>query len=252
MESPPAPPQRPGPLYAGPAPRPPASGRKRTWLRRTAYALAAPLIVVVIRALWATVRVGRVEGEEHLESALEGGTPLVICCWHAELIPAVLWLTARFARHARPLAFMVSPSVDGDLVTRVLERTGSLVVRGSATRSGVKVLRDLYRLMGKSGASPVILPDGPQGPPHVMKEGALLLSSVANAPILCISAAAASPYRLATWDRMWIPKPFSRVSFAVGPLRPPALHKGTEELEGLRVRLQADQQALADSARAAL
>lgn len=252
MESPSAPPQRPGPLLAGPAPRPPASGRKRSRLRRTLYRIAAPLILGVIRTLWATVRCGRVEGEEHLERALERGQPIVVCCWHAELIPTVVWLTSRFARHARPLAFMVSPSVDGDLVTRVLERTGSLVVRGSATRSGVKVLRDLYRLMGKSGASPVILPDGPQGPPRVMKEGALLLSSVSNAPILCVAAAARSPFHLKTWDRMWIPKPFSRVTFAVGPLRAPALHQGAEELEELRKSLQADQLALAESARAAL
>ena len=125
-------------------------------------------------------------------------------------------------------------------------------MRGSATRSGVKVLRVLYRAMVKSGASLLILPDGPQGPPQVMKEGALLLSNLANAPILCVAAAAHSPWRLSTWDRMWIPKPFSRVAFAVGELRPPALHGTAEELEALRVRLQADQLALADSARAAL
>ena len=245
-------PARPGPLLAGPAPIPPASGRKRTRLRRTLYAIAAPLLLALVRTLWATLRVGRVAGEQHLEAALAHDGPLVICFWHEELVPNLLWLNARFGRAGRPLAFMVSPSVDGDLVTRILERTGGLVVRGSATRSGVKVLRDLYRLMAKQGASPLILPDGPQGPAREMKEGALLLSHLAGAPMLCIASASRAPWHLSTWDRMRIPKPFSRLSVAVGPLRPPAHHTGAEELEALRVELQAAQLALVEEARAAL
>lgn len=242
----------PGPLLAGPAPRPPASGRKRTRLRRTLYAIAAPLILGLVRALWATIRIGRIEGEEHLEAVLASDQPVVVCFWHAELVPNLNWLTTRFRRRGRTLAIMVSPSVDGDLVQRILELRGALVARGSATRSGVKVLRDLYRSMSKHGASPVILPDGPQGPALQMKDGALLLSDLAGAPILCIASAVSRAWTLRTWDRMWIPKPFSKIAFAVGTPRPPARHTGSDSLAELRADLQRDQLALGEIARAAL
>ncbi len=245
-------PTRPGPLYAGPAPRPPASGRRRTRSRRAAYALAAPLLRGVIRLLSASWRVRVVEGGEHLEAALAGDRPVVLCFWHDELVAGVGLLSRRFRARGKPLAYMVSPSVDGDLVTRVLEGMGGLVARGSATRSGVKALRDLYRLTAKQGASPVILPDGPQGPPRVMKEGAILLSQLSGAPILCVATAARASWRLATWDRLRVPLPFTRLALAVAAPRAVGATATAEALEAERRALESDLLALGERAAAAL
>lgn len=209
----------PGPLYAGPAPRPPASRRRRTRLRAALHALAAPPILGFLRLLALSWRVRVVRGEEHLEAALAAGRPLVLCAWHAELLPCTLFLGERFRARGAALAFLVSPSVDGDLVTRVLERAGARVVRGSATRSGVKSLRDLYRSMQREGCSPIVLPDGPQGPARAAKQGALLLAQLAGAPLLPLAARARPAPRLPTWDRLLLPPPFARVELAIGPPR---------------------------------
>ena len=241
--------QRPGPLLAGPAPLAPASQRKRTRLRAFLYAIAAPCLVGLAKLFWASVRVRRVEGAEHLDRALAAEGPIVLCFWHDELFPGLMWLRRRFRRAGRQMAFMVSPSVDGDLAARMLAIDGGVIVRGSATRSGVKSLRDLYRVMRKQGASPVVLPDGPQGPPREMKEGALLLSHLAGAPILCLAAAGTRPWRLRTWDRLQVPRPFSRYAFAVGELRPPEAAGSGEGLERARVALQAEMDELGERAR---
>lgn len=249
---------RPGPLLAGPAPLPPASRRRRTRARRAAYAIVAPLIRAVAGLLRATWRVRVVEGAEHLDAVLASDRPVVVCLWHDELVAAVPILARRFARAGKPLAYMVSPSVDGDLVTRVLEGMGGLVARGSATRSGVKALRDLYRLTAKQGASPVILPDGPQGPPREMKEGAILLAQLSGAPILSIATAVRAPWRLSTWDRLQVPRPFARIAVAVAAPRvvgagsPTAEGGAAAALEAERAALQSAQRALGERARSAI
>lgn len=188
-------------------------------MRSALYALAAPPILCFLRLLALSWRVRVARGEEHLEAALAAGRPLVLCAWHAELLPCVLFLWERFRARGAELAFLVSPSVDGDLVARVLERAGARVVRGSATRSGVKSLRDLYRSMQREGSSPVVLPDGPQGPARECKQGALLLAQLAGAPLLPLAARARPALRLPTWDRLIVPAPFARVEFALGPAR---------------------------------
>ncbi|MCB9915083.1 MAG: lysophospholipid acyltransferase family protein [Planctomycetes bacterium] len=239
-------PPPPGPLLAGPAPLPPASQRKRTPLRRAGYAVAAPLIHGVVRALWATARVRVVVGAEHLDAALAAHPACVPTLWHEELVAGCAFLVDAFRRRGRPLAFLVSPSVDGDLVEKVVLRAGGVVVRGSATRNGVKSLRDLYRLMRKQGASPFFTPDGPTGPAREAKAGALMLAQLAGMPLLPLSVRPRRAWRLRTWDRLLVPLPFTRVTVAFGPPRDvpadlagDALELGataelTSELEGLR------------------
>ena len=237
-------PPPPGPMLAGPDPAPPASQRKRTKLRRGVYALAAPLLFALARGLWATCRVRVVEGEELLETTLRGHPTCVPTFWHEQLIGGAIFLVDTLRVRKRELAFLVSPSVDGDLVTSIVERAGGRVVRGSATRSGVKSLRDLYRLMRKHSASPLFTPDGPVGPPRKCKLGAILLAQLSGTPVLPIALVPRQAWRLSTWDRLQVPLPFTRVEVAFGaPVSVPA-EATTEELEPLRVALEAELERL--------
>jgi lysophospholipid acyltransferase (LPLAT)-like uncharacterized protein len=77
-------------------------------------------------------------------------------------------------------------------------------------------MRDLYRAIVRHNASPVILPDGPQGPRHHCKPGSLLLAQLSGAPVLPMAATASSSWQLPTWDGLQLPLPFSRVTVAVG------------------------------------
>ena len=56
-----------------------------------------------------------------------------------------------------------------------------------------------------------ITPDGPRGPMYEVKPGALVVTRRTNSPMLLIGAEFMWAKRLRSWDRIYIPWPFSRV-----------------------------------------
>lgn len=206
-------PELPGPLWGGPKPLAPRSRRRRSRARRLAYRVAAPLLAGLARGLWATYRVRVASGERG--TVADGSRPVILSFWHDRVLVATGFVQLAWRPPLAP-TYLVSPSVDGDLVTLALERLGGRVVRGSATRSGVKSLRDLWRAMRREGLSPVIVPDGPLGPPHRAKPGAVMLAQLAGAPIVPIAVSVRGAVRLPTWDRLVVPLPFARVEVRLG------------------------------------
>lgn len=207
-------PPLPGPLVGGPRPmavrgRPGLSRR-----RRLGHRAAAPLAAGLAAALWRTYRL-RVEGGELVERLLAEAQPAVVTLWHDGAFLVAPYLR-RLARRGFQVTYLVSPSADGDLVTRIVERLGGRVARGSATRSGVQAMRGLYREIARRGASPLVLPDGPHGPAHACKAGSILLARLSGAAVLPIGCAMSRGWRLRTWDRLRVPAPGARVHLVLG------------------------------------
>lgn len=232
-----------GSLFAG---KPVVSKRRMGVGRRLAYGILAPLAAGALRLLWATVRIERVIGAEHLE-AVDGAC--IPCFWHARTVLCLRFLLLQRSRGIR-IAWLISPSVDGELATMVAQRWGIHVVRGSATRTGVKAMRDLYRAVRKEGVSPIITPDGPKGPVGVCKPGAPMLAQLAGVPMLPISWDTRWSVRLPTWDRVVVPLPFTRATIAVGAPIAVSRELPADGLERERERLEAALRGLEDAARA--
>lgn len=240
-------PPSPGPLVAGPKPTAERSLRRRRTVVSRLLALLAPLLVAVVKLLWATCRF-RVVGEEPVHQILERGEPLIVTSWH-EGVFVMGWYTLRLNRLGAQVTYLVSPSRDGDTVTRMLEVIGAKVVRGSATRSGVKALHGLYRAITRDGGSPLLLCDGPQGPRHYCKAGPVLLAQLSGARILPVGCGPRRAIHLRTWDRAFVPLPFTRVAITVGdPYTVPAGLSGDEQ-ERERSALEAELGRLAREAR---
>ena len=92
----------------------------------------------------------------------------------------------------------------------------------------------------EEGHPAVFTVDGPRGPLYVAKPGALLLARKTGYKICCFHVAVERAWILKSWDRMMIPKPFSRASFYItSPLAVPA-DVPDEALEEWRLKLQAD------------
>lgn len=210
--------------------RSPLGIRTRLWM-----AIAAPLLRMLARLLFASCRVKHIEGREHLEAIIHSGRPALLCCWHQRLSFCVAHLLAARAHGLEP-AFLVSPSRDGELIERVVAGLGARVMRGSANRTGARALRELYNTM-RAGASPIIHPDGPHGPAHAAKSGSLLLAQMTGAPMLPMSFAADRYWQLGSWDRLIIPRPFARITLCIGPPLMVARHDHIDA----RARVLADQ-----------
>mgnify|MGYP000968269755 FL=1 len=56
-----------------------------------------------------------------------------------------------------------------------------------------------------------ITPDGPRGPCYELKPGSVIVTRRARSPMLLVGGEFTSAWRLRSWDRFYLPKPFSRV-----------------------------------------
>jgi hypothetical protein len=62
-----------------------------------------------------------------------------------------------------------------------------------------------------------ITPDGPRGPRRELAQGAVFLASRMGLPIVPMGLGYDRPWRLKSWDRFAVPRPFSRARGVVGP-----------------------------------
>jgi len=191
-----------------------SSRRQLTPVRRLLYALMAPVGLALLRLWWRSCRIVRVEGQEHLSAALAAAPSLLPCYWHQHELFCARYLLLQMPRGLK-LGFLISPSVDGEVPATIARRLGAEVIRGSSTRTGARALRDYYHLLVNENVSPVITPDGPTGPPHQFKAGALLLAQISGRPLLPMAYAASRAWQFG-WDDFVLPWPGSRVAIAIG------------------------------------
>ena len=192
--------------------------RKIPRWRQVLFPLLAPVIVWLVRLYWRSCRVTQVIGAEHMDALAAEGKPIIPCYWHQKQMFCIYYLC-----HARVKDFrmgaLVSPSRDGEVAALVLERLGVKPIRGSGTRTGAQAVRELYLAMKKDGVSPVMTPDGSQGPFHEFKHGPVMLSQLSGAPMVPVTYAPRRAWKLKNWDRHLIPYPFTRIVIAIGAPR---------------------------------
>jgi lysophospholipid acyltransferase (LPLAT)-like uncharacterized protein len=133
---------------------------------------------VFIRALRATLRVRHVRAEN-----LDSSPQRIIAFWHAHV------LLALHSRWRRPTTAIISRSKDGEIVSGVLHLYGVETARGSSTRGGDVALREVLRDV-RAGKSIAVTPDGPKGPPRVVKDGIVYIAQVSGLPIVPFAFAA--------------------------------------------------------------
>jgi len=177
-------------------------GRRLRWIVRLGAAL--------LRLLAMTWRVRTVNGEP-LDDARRRGQRVLFALWHGELLP-LLW-----HQRGRGVAVVISEHRDGEIIAQIAHSLGYRTVRGSSSRGASRALLGLTRTIdaGNDGA---ITPDGPRGPARVFAPGAAVAAQRTGALIVPIRASASRAWRLKSWDRFLIPKPFARVTVTMGPL----------------------------------
>lgn len=162
--------------------------------------------VLVIRTLASTWRYRVINGEA-VERLRERRTPLILALWHGQML-VPLW-----HHRGQDIGILISEHRDGEIIARIAEALRLHTVRGSTSRGGGRALVGLVRALGE-GHDIAITPDGPRGPAESFAPGALVAAQRAGAPIVAIGVHAPRAWRLRSWDRFLIPKPFSRVTIA--------------------------------------
>lgn len=122
-----------------------------------------------------------------------------------------MWHENQFCVHGLPdrnnVNILISNSIDGEIIARVCEKWGFQLCRGSSNRKGSVsgTLKMISKL--KNGENIAIMVDGPRGPVHKVKSGAIVLAREANVPIVPVHWY--SPdftfVRFPSWDKMTCP-----------------------------------------------
>jgi lysophospholipid acyltransferase (LPLAT)-like uncharacterized protein len=137
--------------------------------------------------------------------------PYVLLAWHEAILP-LLW-----HHRKRNMTIVVSEGREGRYLAAYAGRLGFREARGSSSRGGVRALLGAVKAL-RAGGSAAFTPDGPRGPRREYKGGGVLAAQRAGAPIVTVHAHAAKAWRLGSWDRMIIPKPFAKVLIAYGQI----------------------------------
>ena len=171
----------------------------------------------------------RVVGAEVQTDIHANGGNFIAAFWHSRLLMMV------FLYRGPKMHVLVSAHRDGDILAGVLSNLGLGTVRGSSRRGGATALAEMARLL-ESGRDLGNAADGPKGPVRIAKPGTAWLALQTGRPVLPVAFSASRAFRLRTWDRFLVPRPFSRGVWVIGdPIRP----REGEEIESLRRRIEA-------------
>jgi lysophospholipid acyltransferase (LPLAT)-like uncharacterized protein len=207
------------------------SARTFSWRERLALWLITWAGYLLVRLIGPTLRfVSTSEPDSTCDGTVVGQA--IYCFWHRSVVPA----TYRFS--GRQLAVMTSRSFDGEYIARIIQKFGFRAVRGSSSRGAVGALIGMRKEL-EQGHSAVFTIDGPRGPVYVAKPGPVLLAKKTGHKITCFYIAVQRAWVLNSWDRMMIPKPFSRAAvYLSSPISVPA-DASEEQMAALHQLMQA-------------
>ncbi|MFW6175445.1 MAG: lysophospholipid acyltransferase family protein, partial [Acidobacteriota bacterium] len=181
-----------------------------------------PLRAQLLSFLWAwALRIQaatwrkEVEGLDRVDELLARRVPVIVAFWHGRYTPLFTLLSGRDA------VIFTSLSFRGSVISGICRRFGYRPVQipDHGREPALETMRQTLRAGGACG----IAVDGPRGPYHCVKRGVIHLASELGFLILPVTfAARRSRVDAGRWDRMEVPRPFTRVVFLCGePLEVP-------------------------------
>ena len=163
--------------------------------------------------------------------------------WHNRLLIFPFVLRRFFPdRHG---AALISASRDGELLADAIKRFDYDVVRGSSSRLGASAILQLSQTLA-SGRDVVITPDGPRGPVYELGPGIVFLAQKSGAAVVPVNIEYSSCWRLKSWDRFILPRPFAKVHVIIGSPHHVELSDTPQQFEAERQRLQQAMMALVE------
>lgn len=178
------------------------SSRERFFIRIVDW-----LCFAAIRLIGATIRF-EVEGWENYEKVIASGRLPVWPFWHDRIFLSTIYF------RDRGIVVITSRSKDGEYIARFIQRFGFGAIRGSTSRGAARALIDMKREMAR-GKEMAFTVDGPRGPRYEAKPGPVYLAKLTGNPILPFQMEPKSCWTLRTWDRLQIPKPFSKALLTI-------------------------------------
>ena len=221
----------------------PVSLRKRiadsAWFNNAIQAL----ITSYVRFAFRTSKWDR-SGFEAMDDCVRNGEPVIFVLWHQRLIMAPFLFDTSLGR----ICALTSAARAGRLAGQILVRLGFDTIPMSSHKRHVALSREVLRLV-KDGSSIGIAADGPRGPARVSSTVPLVWARMTGCRVFTVAFAERRVFRLPTWDRQMLPKPWSRGVLMCQEWTDPVPRKPDEaQMEQLRLSLEAALDDITDKA----
>jgi len=219
------------------------TGKTQGWTLRQSFLLwlIAWFGYLAIRLIGRTLRYA-----VHIE---EGGPeklstrPTVLCFWHCGIFPA------SYVFRNQQIGVISSYSFDGEYTSRIIAKLNYVPIKGSSSKGAVRALLESRRLL-QQGNTVGFTSDGPRGPAFIAKPGPVLLASKTGVPLVPFHIALEDPWRLPSWDRLMIPKPFSKALVCLGRQILASPDADDTQMQAVQAELQAALERVRDFAEA--
>lgn len=202
--------------------------QRDTFYTRLVFAIKVRFLWFVVKLLYGLNKF-TVEGTENITSLTNQNKAFIMVSWHGKILTVFHY----FAN--KNYIGLASLNKDAELIARVGELVGYSFVRGSSSRGGSGAYGDMIRLLQMPSTKIIITPDGPQGPEHVPKPGAIRLAQKTGVPIVPVIGDAKRSWVFKNWHNFYLSKPFSPIRLVVGK---PVYFKPEEDLDFCIKRLK--------------
>ena len=150
----------------------------------------------------------KISGYHNFQRAIESDYPVMLCTWHCRLLYASYFFKKNKTANLWAIA---STHKDSELISRFLKGASISLIRGSSTRGGKNVTKQMLTILKNSQSIVAITNDGPKGPPRIAKLESYRTAIKSNAQIIAISCNSTKFWQARSWDRLHIPKPFGTI-----------------------------------------
>ena len=137
----------------------------------------------------------------------------IVALWHGDLLMQPF--NYKKLRPTREVRVIVSKHKDGEAIRKTVEYLGIGSISGSSSKGGAKALITAIKAL-KKGVDVAITPDGPRGPIYSVADGIVAISQKTGAKILPFSSKPTKYWKINSWDKFIVPKPFCEIDFYVG------------------------------------
>lgn len=181
------------------------------------------MAIFVLRLILFTCRVQYIN-KKYIDEFILGDKKVVITTWHR----CTIYFMIKYG-FLHPMA-LLSSSKDGDLLADFSKKLGFIPARGSSTKGGKEGSEQMVEFLNTTGRIVTTTADGPQGPALRAKPGLVRIAQKSGVHLMPLTWSANKVWMFVNaWDKMIIPKPFSKiVIYASEPYLIPKEAKGEE------------------------
>lgn len=167
--------------------------------------LLAGCLALFLKLWWSTLRIKI--SDESLSALKDTPSPAVFIHWHNHLFFSGYW--GKYRPKGRLYA-LISAGAIGAWISPLFECFNVKAIRGSENWRGKQALKEFIQVV-QNGNDVIVTPDGSRGPCYDFKPGTALAVKIVNPAVVFFSCNFHNAWRLKSWDRFYIPKPFSKV-----------------------------------------